>query len=88
MARVFTINFAHEGQDRSAMIAVRPTPFLTEYNISLFDEDLAHDLHSTTIVFSHDHYRYQDCLGETDLMKAILAAVMEHLRQFRQVRTP
>ena len=86
MARVFTINFTHKGQDRSAVIAVRPTPFYTEYSVSLFDEDIAHDLHSTTIVSStNEKFRYLDCLQETELMQKIILGVSEHLIQHKQL---
>jgi hypothetical protein len=86
MARVFTINFSHKGQDRSAVIAVRPTPFYTEYNVSLFDEDIAHDLHSTTIISStNQQFRYQDCLHETELMQKIILGVTEHLHHCKQL---
>lgn len=86
MARVFTISFPYKGQDRSAVIAVRPTPFYTEYIVSLFDEDISHDLHSTTIVSSsNENFRFMDCLHETELMKKILVAVSEHLHQHKQL---
>lgn len=86
MARVFTINFTHKGEDRSAMINVRSTPFYTEYCISLFDEDIAHDLHSAVIISgANEKFRYLDSLRETELMKKILLAVTEHLQLSKQL---
>jgi hypothetical protein len=86
MARVFTINFSYLGEDRSAMINVRPTPFYTEYAITLFDEEIAHELHSNTIISAtNENFRYMDCLYETDLMKNILVAVSHHLQVAKQI---
>ncbi len=86
MARLFTINFHYQGQDYSAKITVRQTPFFTEYNICPFDEALFRSLHSHTIVSdTNEQFRFLDCLEETELMTLIRISVTEHLKQLSRI---
>ncbi|RYZ23057.1 MAG: hypothetical protein EOO16_06650 [Chitinophagaceae bacterium] len=80
MARIFTIQFTYHGNEYSALVSERSTPLMTEYSLSMLDEDIEEALPSYkimatpagTIAF----------LGEprpNALMQGILAAVSQHI---------
>jgi hypothetical protein len=82
MARIFNIYFPHENLVRSAIVSVRKTPFFTEYTLTNFDEELLLYLPGNKIISrSPEHFIFQNASVEhsTELMKAIIKAVAEHL---------
>lgn len=84
MARIFSVSFIHRGLTYNAMVAVRTTPFFTEYTISIFDELLAALLPNnkvlTTVVNS---LTFSDSTEANDpqLMDDIIKAIAEHVHQ-------
>jgi hypothetical protein len=86
MARIFSINFSYEGFERSAMISVRPTPFFTEYSITMLDEDLAAQLPGNKIIASGKELVFANAAADppTSLMQRILHVVADHLQLDRQ----
>ena len=83
MARIFSINFLHDGIEHNAMVAVRTTPFFTEYSISMLDDTLVAQLPNNKILStSKDHLTFLDSARENapELMKDILQAVTHHLQ--------
>ncbi|MDB5195655.1 MAG: hypothetical protein JWP88_25 [Flaviaesturariibacter sp.] len=83
MPRIFSINFAYKGVERNAMIAVRPTPFATEYTITMLHDELLEELPSkkilstTTGQFAFVEHSLEE---PTDLMKAMIGALAEHVQ--------
>ena len=83
MARVFNIYFAFEGMMYNAVVSVRSTPFLTEYTLNNFNEDLLELLPGNKILSqSPGHFVFQNASSEnsTPLMNAIIKAVSEHMQ--------
>jgi hypothetical protein len=82
MARVFNIYFDFEGLTYSSMVAVKHTPFFTEYVLNIDDELLQH-LPSNVIIATCDgDLRFQTGKPHVNasLMRAILLAVADHLK--------
>ena len=66
----------------NAVVSVRTTPFLTEYTINNFNEDLLNLLPGNKILSQGPgHFVFQNATTEnsTALMDAIIKAVSEHL---------
>jgi hypothetical protein len=82
MARIFSINFMYNNASHHAMVAVRETPFFTEYKISLQSDELSDLLLSNKIVspgpgiFVFANTSVQEY---NDVMKQILVAVTDHI---------
>ena len=87
MARIFSINFVYNNASHHAMVAVRQTPFHTEYKISLQSEELSDLLLSNKIVspgpgvFVFANTSVQEY---NELMKQILVAVTDHIHSIHQ----
>jgi hypothetical protein len=82
MARIFNIYFAFEGMMYNAVVSVRTTPFLTEYTLNNFDDELIGLLPGNKIVSqSPGHFVFQHASSENSavLMNAIIKAVAEHM---------
>lgn len=82
MARIFNIYFFFDDMMHNAVVSVRTTPFLTEYTINNFNEDLLRLLPGNKILSQGpDHFVFQNATTEnsTALMEAIIKAVSEHL---------
>lgn len=82
MARIFNIYFFFDDMMHSAVVSVRTTPFLTEYTINNFNEELLSLLPGNKILSQGpDHFVFQNASSEnsTALMNAIIKAVSEHL---------
>lgn len=82
MARIFSIEFTYEGITHNAMVSVRPTPFFTEYSISMLQDDIQRQLPGNTIISTGpNQFRFQDQKGKecTELMEEIIRAVSHHL---------
>jgi len=82
MARIFNIYFVFEGMMRNAVVSVRTTPFLTEYTLNNFSDDLLELLPGNKILSrSPGHFVFQNASTEnpTVLMTAIIKAVAEHM---------
>ena len=82
MARIFNIYFTYEDDMHHAVVSVRKTPFLTEYSLINFNEELLQLLPGNKIVSrSPDEFIFQNVSGENNsaLMDAITRAVAEHM---------
>jgi len=82
MARIFTMSFTHRGLLHNAMVAVRTTPFFTEYAINVFDDLLASMLpNNKVIATSENSFTFSDSTEQNDkqLMNDILKAISEHV---------
>ena len=82
MARIFSISFMHKGLAHNAMIAVRTTPFFTEYSIHIFDEWLAALLPNNKVIStSESSFTFSDSTSTNDpqLMDDLLKAIAEHV---------
>lgn len=83
MARVFNIYFEFEGMVYNAVVSVRSTPFLTEFTLNNFNEDLLELLPGSKILSqAPGHFIFQNASSEnsTILMNAIIKAVAEHMQ--------
>lgn len=83
MARIFTINFTYENMPHTAMIAVRQTPFFSEYSISMLPEEIMQQLPGNKIISTGSNQLLfaNATLDETsELMNEVLRAVAEHLQ--------
>jgi hypothetical protein len=83
MARIFSINFMHEGITYNAMVSVRTTPFFTEYIINMLDEEIKELLPNNKIIStSKDHFVFSDSTRENspELMEQIIQAVSHHMQ--------
>lgn len=82
MARIFNIYFNYNELSYNAVVSVKTTPFLTEYILSNFDEDLLAMLPGNKILStSSEHFVFQNATQNhsMELMKEIIRAVAEHL---------
>lgn len=82
MARIFNIYFEFEGMMYNAVVSVRSTPFLTEYTLNNFNEELLALLPGNKILsHSPGHFVFQNASGHdsTALMNSIIKAVSEHM---------
>lgn len=82
MARIFNIYFAFDGMSYNAVVSVRSTPFLTEYTLNNFNEELMDLLPGNKILSrAPGHFVFQNASSEnsTSLMNAIIKAVSEHM---------
>jgi hypothetical protein len=83
MARIFSIDFIHEGNLCHAMVTVRSTPFFTEYSVQISDEDVAAQLPNNKIVSSlKDSYVFSDSTSRNSaaLMDELIHAIAGHIR--------
>ena len=83
MARIFTINFTYESMPLTAMIAVRQTPFFTEYTISMLPEKVMQQLPGNKIISTGSNQLIfaNATLDESnELMREVIRAVAEHLQ--------
>jgi len=82
MARIFNIYFAFEGMVYNAVVSVRSTPFLTEYTLNNFDDELLQLLPGNKILSqAPGHFVFQNASTSysTPLMDSIIKAVSEHM---------
>ena len=83
MARIFSINFYHEGITETAMVTVRQDSVVTEYEINIPNTDIANQLPVNVMVSNNRHKVYFLNAREdeyTDLMRQLVKAVHEHLQ--------
>jgi len=81
MARIFSINFLHEGLPQSGMVTVRNTPFFVEYTISMLEDEVAGQLPGTKILSSSaSEFVFANATHDepTELMRNIILAVSQH----------
>lgn len=82
MARIFSINFYHEGIRHSALVSVRQTPFASEYTLSMMAEELLESLPVNKIL-SATPSRYlfagHGSRPNTPLMDTLIQALSEHV---------
>ena len=70
----------------NAMVAVRTTPFFTEYTISIFDDLLTTLLPNNKVIStSESSFTFSDSTEANDaqLMKDILKAIAEHVHHMQ-----
>jgi len=82
MARIFSINFFHDGYPHTAMVSVRITPFYTEYNIGMLPDDIAQELPGNKIIATGQNqlvFANATLDHSTELMQNIVRAVADHL---------
>lgn len=83
MARIFSINFIHNGSPETAIVTVREENSLTEYEISISNQAIADQLPSNTIIASKRsgfHFLKTSEQKNTILMNDLLKAVQEHIQ--------
>jgi hypothetical protein len=83
MARIFSIQFDHEGIMHTAMVSVRTTPFFTEYSINMLDDALMQQLPGNKIVSTNPNqftFLNTPVNDQTPLMESIIHAVSSHLQ--------
>jgi hypothetical protein len=87
MARIFSISFLHEGRQLTAMVAMRPTPFATEYTISMLEDELMEALPGNKVLSAApDQFAFAHQNGHTTpLMRSIMQAISEHVHTHRIV---
>jgi hypothetical protein len=86
MARIFTIEFSFENELHHAIIAVRETPFHTEYKITLQSPQLNELLLSDKIVSPQPQtFLFANVSSNeyNQLMKQVLGAVTDYLHSFQ-----
>ncbi len=82
MARIFSIFFDYEGEEHTAMVTVRNTPFFTEFSL-MTDTEITENLPGTKIISNHSHelvFANASFDEITPLMLTILNAVRSHLQ--------
>ena len=82
MARIFSIQFFYNSALQNAMIAVRETPFHTEYKLTMLDDNLMDLLPSDKIISpAPGSFFFANTLIKdyTDLMKDIINAISNHI---------
>ena len=82
MARIFSIDFIHEGVQHNAMVSVRNTPFFTEYSVNMLHDSIADQLPNNKIIStSKESFVFSDSTSENSpaLMRVILQAVTHYL---------
>ena len=82
MARIFSINFIHDGEEHTAMVTVRTTPFFTEYSL-MIDEILSKQLPGTKIISTtSDALVFANATFDetTPLMTELINAVRLHIQ--------
>jgi hypothetical protein len=78
MARIFSIQFQHQGLLQNAMVSMRTTPFFVEYTVSMLDEGIAGQLPNNKIIStSKDSYVFSDSTeaNSPQLMQGIIQAI-------------
>lgn len=83
MARLFSIDFYYNGAIHNAMVTVRPTPFFTEYQLSMLDEDVLKQLPDNRILSSSpEHYVFasHNSSAPQDLMNEIIRSIADHVQ--------
>ncbi|MDQ3681981.1 MAG: hypothetical protein M3352_02770 [Bacteroidota bacterium] len=83
MARLFSIQFDYQGIGYNAMVTVRTTPFFTEYQLSMLDEEVLNQLPDKRILSSSPmHYVFasHNSNASKDLMNEILRSIADHVQ--------
>ena len=83
MARIFSIDFTHQGMRCHAMVTVRDTAFFTEYSIQISDEDVASLLPNNKIISVHKNsFEFSDSTSRNapSLMNELIHAISDHIR--------
>ena len=82
MARIFSINFNHDGITETAMVTVRQDSVITEYEVNIPNAEIAVQLPMNVMVSHNRHGLYfLNTKKEeyTDLMHELVKVVQEHL---------
>lgn len=82
MARIFSIEFLHNGHPHQAMVQERHTAFFTEYTIAMLDDFIAAQLPNNKIIStSKQSFVFSDSsvANSQALMESILHAIANHV---------
>ncbi|MFN2458289.1 MAG: hypothetical protein ABR502_08830 [Chitinophagaceae bacterium] len=86
MARIFSINFPHQGEMQNALISVRNNHSYTEYKIEMIRDELLKLLPDNKIIsMSSKHFVFPNAttaLSE-NLMTEIIKAVAYHVQSLQ-----
>ncbi len=83
MARIFSINFPHQGEMQNALISVRNNHSYTEYNIEMIHDELLKLLPDNKIIStSSKHFVFPNATTahSENLMNEIIKAVANHVQ--------
>ncbi len=83
MARLFTINFNFEGCMHNALVTVKTTPFFTEYQLSMLDEEILNQLPDNRILSSspaHFVFASHNTKASKDLMDEMIRTIADHMQ--------
>jgi hypothetical protein len=83
MARLFSINFYYEGTSHNALVTVKTTPFFTEYELSMLDENVLNQLPDNRILSSspsHFVFASHNPHASKDLMNEIIQSISDHVQ--------
>jgi hypothetical protein len=83
MARIFSIQFQHQGFLHNAMVSMRTTPFFVEYTVSMLDEGIAGQLPNNKIIStSKSSFVFSDSTeaNSPQLMQGIIHAIACHVQ--------
>lgn len=82
MARIFSIQFSHDGTPQHAMVSMRDTPFFTEFAVSMLDDAIAAQLPNNKIISTEKgHFAFSDSTDENSpvLMNEIIQAIAAYV---------
>ncbi len=83
MARLFSIHFYYKGTLHNAIVTVRPTPFFTEYQLGMLDEEVLKQLPDNRILSSspeHFVFASHNLNASKDLMNDIIHSIADHVQ--------
>jgi hypothetical protein len=83
MARLFSINFYYNGNAQTAMVTVRKTPFFTEYQLGMLDEEVLNQLPDNRILSSsplHFVFASHNSNASKELMNEIIRSIADHVQ--------
>lgn len=83
MARLFSINFKYRGTIHNAMVTVKTKPLFTEYELSMLDEEVLHQLPDNRILSSspaHFVFASHRSNASKDLMNEMIRSIADHMQ--------
>ena len=83
MARLFSIQFYYQGINYNALVTVRPTPFFTEYHLSMLDENILNQLPDNRILSSsptHFVFAGHSLNASKVLMNEMIRSIADHVQ--------
>ncbi len=83
MARLFSINFYYNGTSHNALVTVRTTPYFTQYELSMLDEEVLNQLPDNRILStSPEHFIFasDSSNASKDLMNEMIRSIADHVQ--------